>query len=133
MKRIVFVTLVALAGTFSGHAQTACSKAPDMPANARPAWPTGSYTSYQVPGCAPCYTYVNKHGLKIMECPYLRFPSEDSTKMMEAGMQQALGDNNIAAEKSNSYTGNYPKTCKPYPGMPKMRNLHGPKAPTSQP
>jgi len=51
-----------------------CRVDPQMPANAVPAWPKN--TSYIMLQDPPCYEYINKHGLKIMECHGLRFPPE---------------------------------------------------------
>ncbi len=62
--------------TYSGYypGQTALRRDPDMPANAVPAWPSTPYIPLYDP---PCYRYVDKHGLSVMECHGLQFPPED--------------------------------------------------------
>jgi hypothetical protein len=44
-----------------------------IPANALPAYPSTPYIQLTDP---PCYTYVNKNGLEIMECHGALFPPE---------------------------------------------------------
>jgi hypothetical protein len=62
---------------YTGNYQKVCRRDPDMPKNAVPAWPSGPYVSLQGnPECAPCYEYTSKHGIRVMECPFLYFPPE---------------------------------------------------------
>lgn len=61
---------------YSGYYPKVCKRDPHMPANAKPSWPESPYVSLVGPQCAPCYTYTNKHGLEIMECPGLIFLPE---------------------------------------------------------
>ena len=60
-------------GSYTGEYPKACKLDANMPANAKPAWPKSNYISLVSPQCAPCYTYTNKRGLDIMECPGLIF------------------------------------------------------------
>jgi len=65
---------------YTGNYPKVCKRDPNMPANAVPVWPKGEYTPTQDPACAPCYEYTTKHGLGVMECPYLYFPAEEEKK-----------------------------------------------------
>ena len=60
-------------GTYLGYYNNIHSLYPQAPANAVAAYPTGPYTELQNP---PCYSYTNKRGLKVMECPGARFEPE---------------------------------------------------------
>ncbi len=61
---------------YSGYYPAVCRKAPNMPAGARPVFPSSAYTPLQDPSCPPCYEYRSKYGYMVMECPYLRFVPE---------------------------------------------------------
>ena len=66
--------------TYTGNYSKTCKRDPNMPVGAVPAWPTSPYVSTQAPECAPCYTYTSKHGIEIMECPFLYFLPEHTGK-----------------------------------------------------
>ncbi len=60
--------------TYAGNYPKACKRDPNMPKGAVPTWPSSPYVSTQGdPACAPCYEYTTKHGLTVMECPFLYF------------------------------------------------------------
>lgn len=64
--------------SYTGNYPAVCKRDPDMPANAKPVWPAGTYTATQDPSCPPCYEYKSKRtGVMIMECPFLRFPASE--------------------------------------------------------
>ena len=63
--------------SYTGEYPKSCKLDPHMPANAKPSWPESAYVSLVAPQCAPCYTYTNKNGLVIMECPGLIFLPEN--------------------------------------------------------
>jgi hypothetical protein len=131
MKKTFLISVLTLAA-FSMYAQSAdqqtttsyngavCKRFPNMPAGATPVWPKGAYTPTQDASCPPCYEYTSKHGVRIMECPYLQFPPEHATAAADAGVApvtaaQPTGD--LQVQSQNSYTGNYP-VCKRDPDMP---------------
>jgi len=135
MKKTFLISLLTL-GAVTMYAQSdnnstnnngaVCKKFQNMPANAVAVWPKGAYTPLEDPSCAPCYEYKSKHGVMIMECPYLQFPAEHSTA--DAGAMntdyvapvttaQANSNESVAMQGQNSYTGNYP-VCKRDPDMP---------------
>ena len=135
MKRAFIITLLSLA-TASAFAQTedasnsatnheVCKRDPNMPANAKPAWPKSAYTPTQDPSCAPCYTYTRKSGLKVMECPFLLFPPEHRNSK-EVSMQTSNGNLNVQSGKT--YTGHYSATCKRDPLAPKGAKPAWPKS-----
>jgi len=140
MKRTILISLLTLAA-FSMNAQTTttnydgavCKKFPHMPANATAVWPKGTYTPTQDPSCPPCYEYTSKHGVLIMECPYLQFPAEHGAAngiSYEAQAPviraQANTTENVAWQAQNSYTGNYP-VCKKDADMPRNAKPVWPK------
>ena len=61
---------------YTGNYPKVCKRDPDMPAHAVPVWPKTEYIPTQDPECAPCYEYTSKHGVAVMECPFLYFPAE---------------------------------------------------------
>jgi maleate cis-trans isomerase len=106
MKTSLIISLLCLS-SMSSFAQTHVQ----IPANAKPVYPTTPYVQLQDP---PCYTYINKRGLEIMECPGARFLPEHSTVQQQTPVvtEDALG--NIKVESRNTYLG-YRKL---YPEMP---------------
>lgn len=135
MKRILIITLLSLA-TASAFAQTedagtatkhtVCKRDPNMPANAKPAWPKSDYTPTQDPSCAPCYTYTRKSGLKVMECPFLLFPPEHKGATADVSAQtDNAGNMNVQSQKA--YTGNF-ANCKRDPLAPRNAKAAWPKS-----
>ena len=104
-----------------------CQRDPNMPANAKLSWPQGPYVPTQDASCAPCYTYINKNGLTIMECPYLTFLPSDGAGVQPSSDMGQGSDVKVITERS--YTGEYPKTCKRDPDMPANAKLAWPKSP----
>ncbi|MFI5196004.1 MAG: hypothetical protein ACHQD8_02850 [Chitinophagales bacterium] len=124
MKTTILISLLCLASVGSyAQDQSAtnnnanCKRYPGMPAYAAPAWPKTPYIAKGDPECAPCYTYTTKHGLAVMECPGLWFLPEGTTTQ------------NLNVTSENVYMGNYPKTCKRDPDMPKGAVPGWPKSP----
>ena len=110
-----------------------CRVDPDMPKNATPAWPASAYTPVEDQSGAPCYEYTNKHGLTIMECPFLVFPPTGDAAPGAVTLTETNDDINVQAE--NTYTGHYP-ACKRPTGMPKNATPVWPKSayvPTGDP
>ena len=133
MKKLLIISFLSFAA-LQAFAQTGnetvkvntagCMKDPDMPKNAVPAWPKSAYTPVGNPKCAPCYQYKNKHGLTIMECPFLVWPPADGGSADNSPLPAsaavtvpATTDDGVAVESQNTYTGNYP-ACKRPAGMP---------------
>ena len=58
--------------SYSGYypGKTALRRDPEMPANAVPAYPTSPYIPLYDP---PCYRYIDKKGVSVMECHGLQF------------------------------------------------------------
>jgi hypothetical protein len=139
MKKTILISALLL-GAASMNAQTTyqtttnhavCKSFPNMPANAVPVWPKGTYTPLEDPACPPCYEYTSKHGTRRMECPYLRFPPEHSTSttVNNEVTEQTTTDyapvnagRSMDVQSNRTYTGNYPAVCKSFPDMP--RNAH---------
>lgn len=142
MKKIIIISILALAAlntnAQSSDAAAKCKKAPNMPANAVPAWPKSAYTPAGDPSCAPCYTYKTKRGLEVMECPFAYFPAEHSNSTYEAPVADVntmSTVNTLEVQAQNTYTGNYPG-CPKMPNMPKNAKLVYPKSaytPTGDP
>ena len=141
MKKILIPAALLLL-SFGGFAQNAikgqqvvsakdkCQKDPNMPVNAKLSWPEGPYVPTQDASCAPCYTYTNKNGLKIMECPYLTFlPPEGAIDRSNSNVAVVGQGSDINVITERSYTGEYPKTCKRDPDMPANAKLAWPKGP----
>ena len=63
--------------SFSGYYPRLHNIYPNAPANAQPAWPSTEYTPLQDP---PCYKYINKRGLEVMECPGAQFEPEHTNR-----------------------------------------------------
>jgi hypothetical protein len=61
-------------GTYTGN-YPACDKN-RFPKYSTPVWPKSAYIPTGNPNCAPCYEYTSKHGVAVMECPYLVFLPE---------------------------------------------------------
>jgi hypothetical protein len=59
--------------TYMGYYNNLQSLYPEAPKNAVPAWPSSPHTEIMNP---PCYSYTNKRGIKVMECPGARFEPE---------------------------------------------------------
>jgi hypothetical protein len=87
---------------------------PTAPANAVPAWPSGSYTALQEP---PCYKYKNSEGKWVTTCPGASFaPPQCQTP--EAALNQIEQNGNLNVKAEKSYTGNYPDLHSVYPQAP---------------
>ena len=120
MKKTLLISLLSIA-SIGAYAQSnlGCKVDPNMPANAVPAWPSSPYVSEQDnPECAPCYTYTSKHGVKIMECPFLQFIPQQAANNM-AAVTPVPQTGALDVQNVNTYTGNYPKACRRDPDMPK--------------
>ena len=61
--------------TYLGYYGSVHALYPEAPKNAVPAWPSAS-TDYEALQDPPCYKYINKRGLEVMECPGARFAPE---------------------------------------------------------
>jgi uncharacterized Zn-binding protein involved in type VI secretion len=136
MKKTFLISLLSIAA-LTTYAQSSenpgvtiskngavCKQFPNMPANAYPVWPKGTYTPLEDPSCPPCYEYTSKHGTLRMECPYLQFPAEhstagntDNTELAPVTTARANANENVQYQAQSSYTGNYP-VCKQFPNMP---------------
>lgn len=92
--------------------QPVCKKDPNMPKDAKPAWPESVYTPLEDPACPPCYKYTSKLGHGVMECPFLRFPAEHN-------QQGTANEPMFAAPGTETRAGNYPPVCRKAPDMPK--------------
>jgi len=144
MKTMMLISIMCLM-SFSNYAQqrdknqsavnkkNKCLKDPNMPANAKLAWPSSGYLPTQDPACAPCYTYTSKHGTDIMECPYLNFlpePKEGRVQSANVTYPTANGiADGLTIQRENTYTGEYPKTCQRDPHMPANAKPSWPKSP----
>jgi hypothetical protein len=104
MKTTLIISLLCVA-SLSSFAQ--------MPANAVPAYPKTPYVQLQDP---PCYKYINKHGLEIMECPGARFLPEHSTARQDTRSRNVTeeANGNLRVESRNTYMGYQSR----YPAMP---------------
>ena len=60
--------------TYTGN-YPACDRS-RFPKYSTPVWPKSAYIPTGNPNCPPCYEYTSKHGVAIMECPYLVFLPE---------------------------------------------------------
>jgi len=141
MKTTVLISLLCIAslGSYAQESKdqsvvkntAVCRKYERMPAGATLAWPSSQYISKVDPQCAPCYTYVRKSGLKVMECPGLWFPPENVTSDMTT-----VHPWDVNVQDHNTYTGNYPKVCKRDADMPRGAKPAFPKSeytPTQDP
>lgn len=115
-----FAVLNAIAQTdapaVSGNA--VCNRIPNMPAHAARVWPKSAYIPIGEPAsCPPCYEYKTKHGLVVMECPFLWFPPENEPSAEGAVTAQTEPDGSVEIQGQNTYSGNYP-ACKKETNMP---------------
>ena len=136
MKTTLLISLISLAsiGSYAQDQSAAnnnatCKRYPGMPAYAVPAWPKTPYIAKGDPECAPCYTYTTKHGLTVMECPGLWFLPEHRTATETAVNIWQQPNTNLNVQTENTYTGNYPITCKRDPNMPDNAVPAWPKSP----